>query len=550
MCIRALNLWVFRESRRLLDGTKAKSELLHELRSLSAQSSPDELTAVLLRAGELECGVADNGNAGVEPWMTLSDSLAEALVLPEVPMNGAAAGLAGILQQARVPERIEVSPPEGFAYYALHPLAYAEVLRNIPRLREPLAVVGIRSIGTTLSAVVVAAARARGLRAERITVRPGGHPYNRRTTFSQVQIEFVRRHLQTGSTFLVIDEGPGLSGSSFLSVAEALESAGVAREDIVLVCSHAPAFSEFRADNGAQRAQRFRWNPLPAKPQITSDARDFIGGGEWRKHLFDRTEDWPASWVSFERLKYLSKLSNGESRFFKFAGFGQYGEAALQREEQVAHAGFGPMPRRETGGFASYSWIAGRPMSADDLSNEAIEALASYCAFRARTFSAGEADIDTLQGMAEHNLSQREMSLPFRLRLERPVLADGRMSPHEWLLTASGRMLKTDSGSHGDDHFFPGPTDIAWDLAGAIVEWRMTGAQSRYFLERYRAASGDEASTRVSDFVIAYSGFRCAYCLMAANALQGSEEQKRFELAAANYQAVLLQLVEESLVRR
>jgi len=35
---------------------------------------------------------------------------------------------------------------------------------------------GIRSIGTTLSAMAAAAARARGISVERITVRPQGHP--------------------------------------------------------------------------------------------------------------------------------------------------------------------------------------------------------------------------------------------------------------------------------------------------------------------------------------------------------------------------------------
>ena len=32
---------------------------------------------------------------------------------------------------------------------------------------------------------------------------------------------------------------------------------------------------------------------------------------------------------------------------------------------------------------------------------------------------------------------------------------------------------------HGDDHFFPGPTDIAWDLAGTIVEWELAPAVDR-----------------------------------------------------------------------
>jgi len=126
-----------------------------------------------------------------------------------------------------------------------------------------------------------------------------------------------------------------------------------------------------------------------------------------------------------------------------------------------------------------------------------------------------------------------------KLELKRSVIADGRMQPYEWLLTADGHVLKTDSGSHGDDHFFPGPTDIAWDLAGAMVEWEMTAEQSATLLDLYRQESGDDAVPRIKHFVIAYSVFRCAYCLMAANALGDSEENRRFRQAAEKYRLAI-----------
>jgi hypothetical protein len=113
------------------------------------------------------------------------------------------------------------------------------------------------------------------------------------------------------------------------------------------------------------------------------------------------------------------------------------------------------------------------------------------------------------------------------------------MQPHEWLQPRGGAMLKTDSGGHGDDHFFPGVADIAWDLAGAIVEWRMSAAESEAFLARYRLASGDDASSRVHDFITAYAAFRSAYCKMAAHALTESNEQARLERAAEEYRAIL-----------
>jgi hypothetical protein len=165
--------------------------------------------------------------------------------------------------------------------------------------------------------------------------------------------------------------------------------------------------------------------------------------------------------------------------------------------------------------------------------------LADYCSFCALACVAEISDLHALQQMAEHNLHELKLDVPVELQLVRPVIADGVMHPHEWLLAQDGQIMKTDSGSHGDDHFFPGPTDIAWDLAGAIVEWRMSDQQSSDFLALYRQASGDDASARIDDYIKAYAVFRAAYCLMAANALQGSDEQQRLDRAAADYHAIV-----------
>jgi hypothetical protein len=531
-----LNLLVFRDDHRRVSGLSLKLAVLNEIAALSAGAPIDRVVGRLLRAGELECAVADAGNVPVEPYMGATDRLAKALV-----MQGRAPdpeSLRNMLATAAMPREVEIAPPEGFAYYALHPLAYADVLATIPAMPASVLVIGIRSIGTTLSAVTAAALRSRGTRAERITVRPEGHPYNRKTSFLPRDREVVHHHLACNAVFVVVDEGPGLSGSSFLSVAESLVDAGASPDDVLLVCARPPDFDSLCAENGPQRARRFRWVAASAQPRRPAGAAIFVGGGEWRRRAFPEISLWPASWISLERLKYLS-AGQEQTRLFKFAGLGYYGEQVLQREEEVAHAGFAPAPQSATDGFAAYPWIEGRPMLADDLSPEVIRRLAEYCAFRLQAFSADCAGLGPLEQMAHHNLHQLAMPGQVRLRLEHPVLTDGRMQPHEWLVTPGGSILKTDSGSHGDDHFFPGVTDIAWDLAGAIVEWRMNPDDSEAFLETYRRASGDPAATRAADFITAYAAFRCAYCTMSAGALLGSEEQARLEQAARQYRAIL-----------
>src|SRR5207245_9547085 len=96
---------------------------------------------------------------------------------------------------------LSVSPPDGFTYYALHPLDFANVLTRIPGDRREYAIIGIRSIGTTLSAVVLAALNAAGSPATRITVRPSGHPYSRNVEFSQEQLHWIQQNI--ASQFLV-----------------------------------------------------------------------------------------------------------------------------------------------------------------------------------------------------------------------------------------------------------------------------------------------------------------------------------------------------------
>lgn len=558
----ALNFLVFREGRRTVHSQTLLSALHRNL------SSEFNASTALLRAAELECALFDveESNPNWTAFTTLTDSLAESLLNDDK-------NLISLIHHAPLPNTLTISPPEGFAYYGLHPLAYAKVLEKLVPLAPRVVIAGIRTIGTTLSAICCAAARKRGVQAQRFTVRPKGHPYDRKTRFTPEQLALVQREAGANADFFVVDEGPGLSGSSFLSVGEALEQAGALREKITFICGHEPNVNALCAPDSVRRWQGFRSVAVSSdhKPE---GAQIWIGAGEWRRHFLSHEALWPASWLSFERPKYLSvlpekcgtracprvecrralgcvesldnqnmasfqKKAHENLRFYKFTGLGHYGEAVLEREAFAAEAGFAPQPIMESHGFASYPLVNGRPMSAHDLSQPALKRMAEYCAFRRQHFKAEFASVDGLQQMAEHNLSQLKLGISVRLNIDQPVVADGRMAPHEWLLQSSGRMLKTDSGTHGDDHFFPGVTDIAWDLAGAIIEWKMDHRAEETFLEMYRKASSDDATPRVREFIKAYTVFRCAYCLMAANAMQGTGEQARLEQAADGYRILL-----------
>ena len=119
-----------------------------------------------------------------------------------------------------------------------------------------------------------------------------------------------------------------------------------------------------------------------------------------------------------------------------------------------------------------------------------------------------------------------------------PVLTDGRMQPHEWIRGTDGRIVKLDPYTHGDDHFFPGPTDIAWDLAGAIVEWSLDAAAAEFFLSEFRRVSGLDRRKAIRVFSLAYTVFRVAYWKMALSTVAASAEEQRVMGAYRYYRAL------------
>jgi len=124
----------------------------------------------------------------------------------------------------------------------------------------------------------------------------------------------------------------------------------------------------------------------------------------------------------------------------------------------------------------------------------------------------------------EFGLEHYRLELP----LERLVITDSRMMPHEWI-AGGERMMKTDGASHGDDHLFPGPTDIAWDLAGVIAEWDLEGSRQDFLIAEYQRRSGDNATSRLPAYLLAYSVFRMACCRMGAGAMAAWEECYRLQ---------------------
>jgi hypothetical protein len=520
----AWNMYVFRDGVRRLRTASLVRDLEQATKSWGGfPGSSEPSLDLLLRAGELECGLTDAG-CGVPNLETLTDVAARRLVNPDIPVP------LPPIEFSLTPDDVRVSPAEGFAYYALHPLDFADLAATVLLKAPEAAIIGIRSIGSTLSAVVLAAIERRAMPASRITVRPKGHPYNRQTQFSPEQLRWIEQRQKGGAEFLVVDEGPGMSGSSFLSVGDALIEAGVERDRIQFLCSRQPNPAQLRARDAANRWLSYRTHCVAKNWRLPQAAKLYAGGGQWREYLYDCAAAWPASWIQMERLKFWSA---DRKTLYRFEGFGRYGADVRQRAECVAAGGFGPMPFHHENGFTSYPALKGRPLQRSDLDRVLLELMARYCAFRASQMRARDPQsTEEMETMLRFNIAEEfgvevEGQRPVLHPSAVPVMADGRMMPWEWIRTDEGRIFKTDVAEHGDDHFFPGPTDIAWDLAGATIEWDMPREAADYFLEQYGQFSGDAPAARMPGYQLAYAVFRMAYCKMAAAAIAGSGEEER-----------------------
>jgi len=519
-----LKFYVFRDGRK----TVPAEHLLGALRgSLRAAKDENGWVDALLRSGELECALDDAGDAQAREIAAITDTCAKKLVswsysarpelMTELPLR-----LAG---------EVQVSTPEGFAYYALHPRQYADVVERLGALRGAV-VVGIRSIGTTLSAVMGAALSGRGSWVKRMTVRPEGHPFDREVKWNVTHLQAICAGIIRNATFVIVDEGPGLSGSSFLSVAEALLKAGVEADKIVLVPSHEVNVAGLRAKDAAARWKRFRCVTV-------GDGRypegEWIGGGEWRKLLGERGEGVGA-WKTLERAKFLAP-----EVFWKFAGHGAYGAQMRATARSLADAGFAPKIVGDKSGYIGYEFVAGRHASSADLNTERLRTMVAYCAFRSEEFAcaASDAQQKDLATMVRVNY-EREFGtrLPAALRklpVVRTMICDAKMAPHEWMLAADGRFLKLDGDSHGDDHFFPGPCDVAWDLVGAMVEWDMDASTREAFAREYVAQTHDNVAPRIRNYVVAYAVFRMAWARTAAAGMRGTAEEERLTREALRH---------------
>ncbi|HEY7385562.1 MAG TPA: hypothetical protein VH743_18025 [Beijerinckiaceae bacterium] len=532
---------------------------------------------------EFEGRGCDGGSPAQDAAMGLLTALADAI---RRSWNSTFAHIAPVtpdvftpLHTTHLPESVRVSRPEGYAFYALFPEAYLEAARDLGNAAPgtpPLRVIGIRSIGTGLAALVAVASGVRNP----ITVRPVGDPYKREIRLCPQRAAAIAR--DAGARFAIVDEGPGLSGSSFGAVADLLEDAGIPAAHIHFFPGHMSSLGPMASVRHRQRWARASRRVVDfdalvlraADPahRLENWVADLTGaacapfqdisGGAWRERHFAGEASWPPSHVQQERRKFLLHGA-GATWLLKFVGLGREGARKLELARQLHAAGFGPEPAGYRHGFLVERWIAQatplQPRAADR--EELIARLAAYIGFRARAFpTTGDqgASLRRLLQMARRNtelglgpaharqLDIWEAEMPALEPRVRRILGDNRLHAWEWLRTADGRVIKTDALDHHAAHDLIGCQDVTWDIAGASIEFELSDAEQAHLC----AGIARIAPARVDRRLLAfsqpcYAAFQLGYWSLAACALAGDPaEASRTRAAADRYTKVLARLLE------
>src|SRR5438477_12666635 len=142
--------WIFRDGSEPVATLTLMNQLIGALQQPA--NVPDRSLDALLAAGELECALADNCDPGASSAAKLTDLLATTFLCPHIDSSSTCFAMFAEIQRVTQIASAKVSPPEGFAYYALHPSQFADPFpdRSTP---ASAAIVGIRTAGTTVRAV-------------------------------------------------------------------------------------------------------------------------------------------------------------------------------------------------------------------------------------------------------------------------------------------------------------------------------------------------------------------------------------------------------------
>lgn len=552
------------------------SEAVALLRATLEQSEPrdlDSLRRLLIQLGQLEQSVADVLEEENHPFDPVLNEVQQVTDIAAELFCSAVSGcsakycirnLENALSLIQLPDcHLTIKIQEGFEFYTLFPEQFLASTLQWCRQRkremgEKGLVVGIRSIGTTLSAVVATTLRKQGHNVERISVRPQGHPFERTLAHP------IRNEARFA---IIVDEGPGISGSSMVAAAQALVRSGIDRGNIFFFPGSnkepGPAASESvrewwnRTDRTFTSVDSCDWRGrdletilLQKSAALTNKTFlkvEKLSGGLWRRLVCESYRNQLPSFAPFEREKFLCRAEDGSGLLWKFSGLGSL-VANPSQTQSPERSSFVINTIASHHGFSAYPWVNGERMTRDQLTRPLLQHMASYLFVSARKplpVNEHDSAIDRLVEMtycnARNILGESAASASMasaeaaRKCAHLPSYGDGRLGPWEWIRTRNGTIVKSDWSGHDADHTLVGRQSILWDVAGLAIEWDFSEAAEEQLIAIAANANIHIDFNALNFFKIAYSAFQMGKASLCESLASNADDRERLAAAKKFY---------------
>ncbi|HXJ89044.1 MAG TPA: HAD hydrolase family protein [Candidatus Binatia bacterium] len=434
------------------------------------------------------------------------------------------------LLHKRIPVALAARHPRIPAAFRSQDLTHFDVLSlgakfvaAFPDRKRAVLVTGLRTAGSYFAVLLRSYLESRGYtNVEFVTLRP-------KAGISPREKEITARKAAQNCLALLIDE-PIATGATLGKGIALLTKQGISMKNVVLL------FPVHR--NGRNWKSHADSAPIVACRILT------LEHGEWYKHKlisatgpqvlkdYFESQGWQAEidetgaeganarlneisedkyhtrlkWVYSVRLSRPGETIT-QQVIAKSVGWGWLGYHAFVGGQKLAK--FVPPIIGLRDGILYSKWVNDEGKISRD---EVVRTLANYTATRTRELRlSSESRTDVLRdSQAARGIEELagRLSIAYgkaggflkRARMKRelaamqshePTLIDARMRSLEWI-ASSGSMLKSDFEQHGMGKHQLNLTDPAYDLAEAILHWKLSPAEEEELLRTYAAESGDQ----------------------------------------------------------
>ena len=586
------------------------SDRLQSANDHATRNTADVIRGLLLQTGQIEQAVLDYPDAPaplLEPLAALTARFASALLV--CWQGGEAAALQAIEQAgddlkalcalpevAALDALLTIEIPEGFGFHALYPEQFIVAAEQWAtdraraeqkegdasegNISREVVIAAIRPAGTTLVAVVAAALQAHGWSPRQLTVRPQRRTPDTTVTFPP---------LSPGSWVLVVDGGEPLFPPASVLIASALVEAGALPGRIAFLTApgerslRPAAYAEW-SDNlcYAPALDTLRWEGSGAIGDILTaaaarflhtDAEGAVVEAIQQGLLPAGPADkWPASYLALARPRYRITLADGQAVLWQFegqtltgAGGDESATVALRTLANRASHGWSAVPLGAVMGWVALPWAVAEPLTTGDADPRLLTGIGRYIAASSAsvpplTDEDKHHGVAALRALLYWNVWEglgsevAARTLPWATLAARWVTdevpfaasGDGLMAPPHWVRTASGNLFKVGNTGRDRDNTGVGPQPVAWDIAGAIAEWGLTGDDEIRLLAAFEAGGGVLTPTDVLVFYqMAYAALRLGQAMHCLESFpHDRDEQGRLCRAADGYRETICALLD------